>query len=99
MMTEETTEQGHQTRRQLRPDICVIGDGAGGLAAASAAAAFGVSVVLIENGRGDSASRTGGALPAKALIAAAERANVLRNGAPFGLKAARFGVDFAAVNA
>ena len=38
----------------ITPDICVIGGGSGGLSVAAAAAAFGVSVVLIEqrqNGR------------------------------------------------
>ena len=35
----------------LKPDICVIGAGSGGLSVAAAAAAFGVSVVLIEKGR------------------------------------------------
>src|SRR5580692_9228411 len=34
--------------QELKPDICVIGAGAAGRAAASAAAAFGVPVVLIE---------------------------------------------------
>ncbi len=88
-------------RQEIRPDICVIGGGAGGLAAASAAAAFGVNVVLIENGK------TGGdglALPSKALLAAADRAQIARNGvARDGAKAftrpARFGADFAAVRA
>ena len=113
-MTDETTEQGHETRQQIRPDICVIGAGAGGLAAAAAAAAFGVNVVLIENGGMGSAnlgganlggaslggaSSSAGGLPAKALIAAAERANAYRNGARFGVKSARYGVDFAAVRA
>jgi pyruvate/2-oxoglutarate dehydrogenase complex dihydrolipoamide dehydrogenase (E3) component len=35
----------------LRPDICVIGAGSGGLTVAAAAAAFGVPVVLIEKGK------------------------------------------------
>ncbi|MEO1381563.1 MAG: FAD-dependent oxidoreductase, partial [Pseudomonadota bacterium] len=35
----------------LTPDICVIGGGSGGLTVAAAAAAFGVSVVLIEGGK------------------------------------------------
>jgi pyruvate/2-oxoglutarate dehydrogenase complex dihydrolipoamide dehydrogenase (E3) component len=97
-MTEETTEQGRQTRQQIRPDICVIGAGAGGLAAASAAAAFGVNVVLIEKaGMGEGLDC--GSLPATALIAAAERADAARHGARFGVKSARFGVDFAAVRA
>src|SRR5580704_7612627 len=87
----------------LKPDICVIGAGAAGRAAASAAAAFGVPVVLIEKGVQKSAmddgARTGGSVPAAALAATAERANIIRNAAHFGLNAARFGVDFAAVKA
>jgi len=35
----------------LKPDLCVIGGGSGGLSVAAAAAQFGVPVVLIENGR------------------------------------------------
>ncbi len=84
---------------QLRPDICVIGAGAGGLTVAAAAAAFGVPVVLIEKGRMGGESLNHGCMPSKALIAAAERVNVLRDGARFGVKTVRFGVDFAAVNA
>jgi pyruvate/2-oxoglutarate dehydrogenase complex dihydrolipoamide dehydrogenase (E3) component len=81
----------------LEPDICVIGAGAAGRAAASAAAAFGVPVVLIERGILGDGARTGGSVPATALAVTAERANIIRNAAHFGLKAARFGVDFAAV--
>src|ERR1700683_3511288 len=82
-----------ELKQELKPDICVIGAGAGGRAAASAAAAFGVPVVLIEKG-----TLGGGAgMPATALAVTAERATIIRNAAHFGLKAARFGVDFAAV--
>ena len=88
-----------KTPQELEPDICVIGAGAGGLMAASAAAAFGVSVVLIEKGRMGGETLYGGSLPAQALIAAAERANAVRSGARFGVKTVRFGVDFAAVRA
>ena len=84
---------------EIEPDICVIGAGAGGLAAAAAAAAFGVSVVLIEKGRMGGESLNSGSLPSKALIAAAERANAVREAARFGIKSARFGIDFAAVRA
>src|SRR5580700_10637184 len=88
--------------QELEPDVCVIGAGAAGRAAASAAAAFGVPVVLIEKGTlgGDRADGcNGGSVPATALAVTAERANVIRNAAHFGLKAARFGIDFAAVKA
>jgi pyruvate/2-oxoglutarate dehydrogenase complex dihydrolipoamide dehydrogenase (E3) component len=93
-----------QQRQQIKPDICVIGAGAGGLAAAAAAAAFGVNVVLIEKAKMGGESLNSGALPSKALLAAAERAQILRqgvfrNGARFGVQSARFGVDFAAVRA
>ena len=86
-------------RQEIRPDICVIGAGAGGLAAASAAAAFGVNVVLIEKAKMGGDSLNSGALPSKALLAAAARANALRNDARFCVKSARAGVDFAAVRA
>jgi pyruvate/2-oxoglutarate dehydrogenase complex dihydrolipoamide dehydrogenase (E3) component len=81
--------------QELKPDICIIGAGVAGRAAASAAAAFGVPVVLIEKGT----LGTGGGVPAAALAVTAEHANIIRNAAHFGLKAPRFGVDFAAVKA
>jgi pyruvate/2-oxoglutarate dehydrogenase complex dihydrolipoamide dehydrogenase (E3) component len=85
--------------QQLKPDICIIGAGAAGRAAASAAAAFGVPVVLIEKGAPGDGARTGGSVAAAALVVTAERAAIIRNAAHFGLKAARFSVDFAAVKA
>jgi pyruvate/2-oxoglutarate dehydrogenase complex dihydrolipoamide dehydrogenase (E3) component len=83
----------------LKPDLCVIGAGAGGLAAASAAAAFGVPVVLIEKGRMGGDSLNGGSVPANALVAAADRANIIRNAGRFGWMPGRNGVDFAAIKA
>jgi pyruvate/2-oxoglutarate dehydrogenase complex dihydrolipoamide dehydrogenase (E3) component len=56
-------------------------------------------VVLIEKGRMGGDSLNSGALPSKALIAAAERAHALHTAMRFGVKAARFAVDFAAVRA
>ena len=53
-------------RQEIKPDICVIGAGAGGLSAAAAAAAFGVHVVLIEKTRMGGGNRNNGALPSKA---------------------------------
>ena len=71
----------------LRPDICVIGAGAGGLSVAAAAAAFGVSVVLIEKGRMGGDCLNYGCVPSKALIAAARRANDSRTAGIFGVDA------------
>ena len=85
---------------ELRPDICVIGAGAGGLSAATAAAVFGARAVLIEKDRmGGERLKKNGGLALHALAAAAKRANASRSGARFGIKTARFAVDFAAVQA
>jgi pyruvate/2-oxoglutarate dehydrogenase complex dihydrolipoamide dehydrogenase (E3) component len=88
-----------QDQSEMRPDICVIGAGVGGLAAAAAAAAMGVPVVLIERGRMGGRSLNGGSVPSKALLTAARHADALRNGPRFGIKSVRSGIDFAAVNA
>ena len=82
----------------LTPDLCVIGGGAGGLAVATAAAALGVPVVLIERGRMGGDSLHAGCVPSKALLAAGKRAEALRTSAPFGVKAQRANVEFTGVN-
>ena len=64
------------------PDLCVIGSDAAALATASAAAAFGVSVVLVENAD-IGAQRDDIALSSKALLAAAAHVNAMRTGAHF----------------
>ncbi len=64
----------------------MIGAGSGGLSVAAAAAAFGVSVVLIEKGRMGGDCLNYGCVPSKSLIAAARRAD---DGATAGV----FGVD------
>ncbi len=92
------TAAGLTPRQQIRPDVCVIGAGTGGLTAAAAAAAFGVNVVLIEKGP-LGGERRSGALPAQALRAAADQVSALRYGTQFGAKNARPGIDFAAVRA
>ncbi|HLK81665.1 MAG TPA: FAD-dependent oxidoreductase [Xanthobacteraceae bacterium] len=70
----------------LKPDICVIGAGSGGLSVAAGAAAFGASVVLVEKGRMGGDCLNCGCVPSKALIAAAKRANA-------ALMSGKFGVD------
>ncbi len=82
----------------LKPDICVIGAGSGGLSVAAAAAAFGVPVVLVEKARMGGDCLNTGCVPSKALIAAAERAHGTRHATPFGVSAKDVGVDFAAVH-
>jgi pyruvate/2-oxoglutarate dehydrogenase complex dihydrolipoamide dehydrogenase (E3) component len=84
-------------KTELRPDICVIGGGAGGLAAVSAVAAMGVPVVLVEKAKMGGQNLYGGSVPSKALIAAAGYAAAMRDGPQFGVRSVRSGIDFAAV--
>jgi pyruvate/2-oxoglutarate dehydrogenase complex dihydrolipoamide dehydrogenase (E3) component len=82
----------------LKPDICVIGGGSAGLSVA-AAAAFGVSVVLIERHKMGGDCLNTGCVPSKALLAAAKRAEVVRSSDAFGVSAQGAQVDFAKVMA
>lgn len=79
---------------KLLPDICVIGAGSGGLSVAAAAAIFGVSVVLIEKHKMGGDCLNTGCVPSKALLAAAKRAQFMRNSAAFGVAASAVNVDF-----
>ena len=71
----------------LKPDICVIGGGSGGLVVASAAASFGVDVVLIEKGKMGGDCLNYGCVPSKALIAAGKHAHYIRQAPAFGVTA------------
>ena len=81
----------------LKPDLCVIGGGSGGLSVAAAAAAFGVSCVLIEKHKMGGDCLNTGCVPSKALLAAGKRAALARNAHAFGV-AAEVAVDFGKVH-
>jgi pyruvate/2-oxoglutarate dehydrogenase complex dihydrolipoamide dehydrogenase (E3) component len=83
----------------IRPDICVIGGGSGGLSVAAAAAAFGVPVVLVEKNKLGGDCLNYGCVPSKALLAAARRAEAARRAAPFGINIPRPSVAFPKVHA
>ena len=82
----------------LKPDICVIGAGSGGLSVAAAAAAFGVPVVLIERHKMGGDCLNTGCVPSKALLAAAKRTEHMHHSSAFGLSASQVHVDFAKVH-
>jgi pyruvate/2-oxoglutarate dehydrogenase complex dihydrolipoamide dehydrogenase (E3) component len=82
----------------LKPDICVIGAGSGGLSVAAAAAAFGVPVVLIEKSKMGGECLNTGCVPSKSLIAAGRRARVIAEASAFGVTAQAAGIDFARVH-
>lgn len=78
----------------LKPDICVIGAGSGGLSVAAAAAAFGVPVVLVEKAEMGGDCLNYGCVPSKALIAAGKQAHAMRGAEIFGIGAVEPDVDF-----
>jgi pyruvate/2-oxoglutarate dehydrogenase complex dihydrolipoamide dehydrogenase (E3) component len=82
----------------LKPDICVIGAGSGGLSVATAAAGFGVPVVLVEQGRMGGDCLNTGCVPSKALIAAGRRARSMSEAPAFGVRAQGMTVDFGRVH-
>jgi len=86
----------------MRPDICVIGAGAGGLQVAMQTAAFGVRVVLVDPFKGQPGQAGGnagrsGRLPLSALIAAARRAHGAAQSPAFGIHVGSIRVDFGRV--
>jgi pyruvate/2-oxoglutarate dehydrogenase complex dihydrolipoamide dehydrogenase (E3) component len=82
----------------LKPDICVIGGGPGGLTVATAAAAFGVPTVLVEARKIGGDRLNGGCVPSKALLAAARRAETARNTKIFGVDMRDSRVNFSDVH-
>lgn len=82
----------------LTPDLCVIGAGRAGRALASAAAAFGVPVVLIARDGMSGAGRNQGDLPAAALIAAGARMKAVNEAGQFAIAVQDPQVNFAQVH-
>ena len=87
-----------EKEEELRPDICVIGAGSGGLSVAAGAAAFGVGVVLIEKGAMGGDCLNHGCVPSKALIAAAKHAHAISEAPSFGVMAGEMKADFGRIH-
>ncbi len=82
----------------LQPDLCVIGAGSAGLSVAAIAASLGASVVLVEKHRMGGECLNAGCVPSKALMAAAHRAQAIREAGRFGLRAGAPEIDFPEVH-
>src|SRR3954466_15187523 len=95
MMARQGNERADEV---LKPDLCVIGAGSAGLSVASIGASLGVSVVLIEKSAMGGECLNVGCVPSKALIAAGNRRQSLREAARFGIvQNGEASVDFARV--
>ncbi|HEY3732813.1 MAG TPA: dihydrolipoyl dehydrogenase [Streptosporangiaceae bacterium] len=82
-----------------RYDIVILGGGSGGYACALRAAELGKRVALIEKDKVGGTCLHRGCIPTKALLHAAEVADLSREGASFGIKSTFDGVDIAGVHA
>src|SRR5690606_16798352 len=78
-------------------DLVVLGAGSGGYAAALRASQLGLSVGLIEKGEVGGTCLHVGCIPTKALLHAAEVADVARESAKYGVSTTLNGIDIAAV--
>jgi dihydrolipoamide dehydrogenase len=80
-------------------DLVVLGGGSGGYACALRAAELGKSVVLVEKDKVGGTCLHVGCIPTKALLHAAEVADLTRESEQFGVRATFDSIDMAAVNA
>ncbi|MDX5318552.1 MAG: FAD-dependent oxidoreductase, partial [Actinomycetes bacterium] len=80
-------------------DIVILGGGSGGYAAALRGAQLGMKVALIEADKVGGTCLHRGCIPTKALLHAAEVADMARDSEHFGVNASFEGIDMARVNA
>jgi len=80
-------------------DLIVVGAGAAGLTAAGGCARLGLRVALVERDRMGGECLNTGCVPSKALLAAAHRAQAVRDAGRFGVGAPEPAIDFAGVRA
>ncbi len=79
-------------------DVVILGGGSGGYACAFRAADLGMNVALIEKAELGGTCLHRGCIPTKALLHAAEVADLAREGATFGIQSQVTGIDMAGVN-
>ena len=79
-------------------DLVILGGGSGGYACALRAAELGMSVVMVEKAKVGGTCLHMGCIPTKALLHAAEVADLSRESEQFGVKATFEGIDMGAVN-
>ena len=79
-------------------DLVILGGGSGGYACAFRAAGLGLSVILVEKDKLGGTCLHRGCIPTKALLHAAEVADLAREGDQFGVKSSLEGIDIAGVN-
>ena len=97
-MEADVPEGVVQGVRENQFDVVVLGAGSGGYACALRAAQLGLSVALVEKDKVGGTCLHVGCIPTKALLHAAEVADVAREGSSFGVKTALDGIDMSRIN-
>lgn len=82
----------------IQTDICVIGAGSGGLSVAAGASQMGADVVLVEKSDMGGDCLNTGCVPSKALLAAGEKAQAMREAAAFGVQSVEPAVNWSDVH-
>ncbi len=80
-------------------DVVILGGGSGGYATAFRATELGLSVALVEKDKFGGTCLHRGCIPTKALLHAAEVADLAREGEQFGVQTSLAGIDMKGVNA
>jgi len=80
-------------------DVVILGGGSGGYACALRAAQLGLQVALVEKAKLGGTCLHNGCIPTKALLHAAEVADLTRESEQFGVRATLDGIDMPTVNA
>ena len=80
-------------------DVVILGGGSGGYACALRAAELGLRVALVDRAELGGTCLHRGCIPTKALLHAAEVADLAREGEQFGIQSTLNGIDMAGVNA
>jgi dihydrolipoamide dehydrogenase len=80
-------------------DVVILGGGSGGYACALRAAQLGMKVALIDRAELGGTCLHRGCIPTKALLHAAEVADLAREGDQFGVRSSFEGIDMSGVNA
>ena len=82
----------------ITADICIIGGGSGGLSVASGAAQLGKNTILVEGGKMGGDCLNYGCVPSKALLAAGNAAQAMRNGNDFGITSIEPTINYSIVH-
>lgn len=88
-----------ESRPAQRSDVLILGGGSAGYACALRAGQLGLSVTLVEADKVGGTCLHRGCIPTKALLHAAEVADVTRTAERFGVRATLTAIDMAAVHA